>query len=292
MTNTLQLEPLSLFFHSHRLKLHYWDYGCDDKPPMVLVHGGLDHARSWDWVAGALRDDYHVFGLDLRGHGDSQWAPGAIYSVAEHVLDLAALCDVIGARPLTLVGHSLGGVIALAYAGAFPDAVHKVVAIEGMGPPATHHSQKDPYPDRLRRWIERMRKIEAGSPRTYKDLDAAATRMREANPHLSEEMARHLTLHGSKRNPDGSYGWKFDPFVRGWAPYGFDVAQAGELHQRIKCPVLLFRGMESWASDPEKDGRAKALKNYRLINVPDAGHWLHHDQLKTFLRETISFLAE
>jgi len=252
MTNTLQLEPFSLFFHSHRLKLHYWDYGCDDKPPMVLVHGGLDHARSWDWVAGALRDDY----------------------------------------PLTLVGHSLGGVIALAYAGAFPDTVRKVVAIEGMGPPATHNSQKDPYPDRLRRWIERLRKIEAGSPRTYKDLDAAATRMREANPHLSEEMARHLTLHGSKRNPDGSYVWKFDPFVRGWAPYGFDVAQAGELHQRINCPVLLFRGMESWASDPEKDGRAKALKDYRLINVPDAGHWLHHDQLNLFLRETTTFLAE
>ena len=130
MTNTLQLEPLSLFFHSHRLKLHYWDYGCDDKSPIVLVHGGLDHARSWDWVAGALRDEYHVFALDLRGHGDSQWAPGAIYSVAEHVLDLAALCDVIGARPLTLVGHSLGGVIALAYAGAFPDAT---TAIQNHG---------------------------------------------------------------------------------------------------------------------------------------------------------------
>ena len=116
--------------------------------------------------------------------------------------------------------------------------------------------------------------------------------MREANPHLSEEMARHLTLHGSRRNADGSYAWKFDPFVRGWSPYGFDAAQAGELHQRIKCPVLLFRGMESWASDPEKDGRAKALKDYRLINVPDAGHWLHHDQLKLFLREMTSFLAE
>ena len=69
-------------------------------------------------------------------------------------------------------------------------------------------------------------------------------------------------------------------------------AQVGELHQRINCPVLLFRGMESWASDPEKDGRTKALKDYRLINVADAGHWLHHDQLKLFLRETTSFLAK
>jgi pimeloyl-ACP methyl ester carboxylesterase len=286
------VEPLSLFFHSHRLKLCCLDYGRDGKPPLVLVHGGLDHARSWDWVAARLRDDYHVYALDLRGHGDSQWATGALYSVAEHVLDLAALCNVIGTRPLTLVGHSLGGVISLCYAGTYPDAVRKVVAIEGMGPPATHHSQRDAYPERLRRWIEGMREVERRTPRAYKDLDAAVARMREANPHLSEEMARHLTLHGSNRNPDGSYVWKFDPFVRSWPPYGFDASQASELHRRITCPVLLFRGMESWASDPEKDGRATALKDYRLVNVPDAGHWLHHDQLELFLRETTRFLAQ
>jgi len=292
MTAALPVEPLSLFFHSHRLKLHYWDYGSDGKPPLVLVHGGLDHARSWDWVAAALRNDYHIYALDLRGHGDSQWAPGALYSVAEHVLDLAALGDVIGERPLTLIGHSLGGVITLAYAGAFPEAVCKVVAIEGWGPPSTHHTQKNPYPDRLRRWVDAMREVERRTPRTYSTLEAAVTRMREANPHLSEEMARHLTLHGSNRNPDGSYVWKFDPFVRGWPPYSFDVAQASELYARINCSVLLFRGLESWASDPEKEGRTHALKNYRLINVPDAGHWLHHDQLALFLEETSRFFAE
>jgi pimeloyl-ACP methyl ester carboxylesterase len=292
MTAALPVEPLSLFFHSHRLKLHYWDYGSDGKSPLVLIHGGLDHARSWDWVAAALRDDYHVYALDLRGHGDSQWATGAIYSVAEHVLDLAALADVIGARPLTIIGHSLGGVITLTYAGTFPEAVSKVVAIEGWGPPATHHTQKNPFPDRLRRWVEAIREVERRTPRTYSTLEAAVARMREANPHLTEEMARHLTLHGSNRNPDGSYVWKFDPFVRGWPPYGFNAAQAAELYSCINCPVLLFRGMESWASDPEKEGRTETLKDYRLVNVPNAGHWLHHDQRELFLRETISFLAE
>jgi pimeloyl-ACP methyl ester carboxylesterase len=284
-------EPLSLFFHSHRLKLHYWDYGQESKPPLVLVHGGLDHARSWDRVAASLCADYHVYALDLRGHGDSQWAPGALYSVAEHVLDLAALCDVIGERPLTLVGHSLGGVISLAYAGTFPNLVRKVVSIEGMGPPPTHRTQTESFPERLRHWIAAMREVERRSPRSYPDLAAAVARMREANPHLSEEMARHLTLHGSNRIPDASYVWKFDPFVRSWPPYGFDVAQASELLKRIICPVLLFRGMESWASDPEKDGRAQALKDYRLVNVPNAGHWLHHDQLELFLEETTRFLS-
>jgi pimeloyl-ACP methyl ester carboxylesterase len=284
-------EPVAHQLNSHRLKLTYWDYGSNDKPLVVLVHGGLDHARSWDWVAARLLDDYHVYALDLRGHGDSEWSPGALYSVAEHVLDLAALCDSLGQAPLTLIGHSLGGVIALTYTGTFPDRVRKVVAIEGMGPPPTHHSQKDPYPDRLRRWIDQVQEIERRTPRAYNDINVAVARMREANPHLSEEVAHHLTVHGLKQTANGSYVWKFDPFVRGWPPYGFDSVQARTLFERIECPVLLFRGMESWASDPEKDGRAKALKNYRLINVPNAGHWLHHDQLELFLKETREFLS-
>src|ERR1044071_10478589 len=106
-----------------------------------------------------------------------------------------------------------------------------------MGPPPTHHSQRDPYPERLRRWIDSMRDVERRERRSYKDLESAVARMREANPHLSEEMAKHLTLHGSNRNPDGSYVWKFDPFVRGWPPYSFDAAQAAEAFARINCPV-------------------------------------------------------
>ena len=284
-------EPTAHQLSSHRLKLNYWDYGSNGKPLVVLVHGGLDHARSWDWVAARLLDDYHVYALDLRGHGDSEWSPGAIYSVAEHVLDLAALCDILGDAPLTLIGHSLGGVISLTYTGTFPDRVKQVVAIEGMGPPPTHHSQKDPYPDRMRRWIDQVRDIERRAPRAYTDIDVAVARMREANPHLSQDVAHHLTVHGLKQRADGSYVWKFDPFVRGWPPYGFDTSQARTLFERIECPVLLFRGMDSWSSDPEKDGRAKALKNYRLINVPKAGHWLHHDQLESFVKETKEFLA-
>ena len=61
------MEPISHFFYSGRLKLQFWDYGKDGKPALVLVHGGLDHARNWDWVARSLREHYHVYALDLRG---------------------------------------------------------------------------------------------------------------------------------------------------------------------------------------------------------------------------------
>src|SRR5580700_297089 len=151
------LEPISHYYYSHRLKLQFWDWGQNGKPALLLVHGGLDHARNWDWVARSLREHFHVYAMDLRGHGNSAWAPGASYSIPEHVLDIATLVDLLrsnvpGGGPLHLVGHSLGGVLTLVYAGLYPDRVGKVIAIEGLGFPASHRIHK-PAPDRLRAWI-------------------------------------------------------------------------------------------------------------------------------------------
>src|SRR5712691_11521074 len=133
-----ELEPVSHYYYSHRLKLQFCDWGQEGKPALVLVHGGLDHARNWDWVARSLREHYHVYALDLRGHGNSAWAPGALYSIAEHVLDLSVLLDIIHDFPVRLIGHSLGGVIVLHYAGVYPDRVRKAVSIEGLGFPEKH----------------------------------------------------------------------------------------------------------------------------------------------------------
>src|SRR5947207_15583505 len=101
------LEPASHYFYSDRLKLQFWDWGTNGKPVPILRHGTRDHARSWDWIARALRNDYHVYALDLRGHGNSAWARGALYSVKEYVFDLTVLVDIIGKHPVRLSGHSL-----------------------------------------------------------------------------------------------------------------------------------------------------------------------------------------
>lgn len=285
------LEPVSHFFYSHRLKLQFWDWGQEGKPPLVLVHGGLDHARNWDWVARDLQRDFHVYALDLRGHGNSAWAPGALYTVAEHVLDLSALLDIIGGFPVYLIGHSLGGIISLAYSGIYPERVQKLVAIEGLGPPKEHKVHR-PASETMRAWIERVRDAEHRTPHSYPDLDAACARMKEANPHLSDEQARHLTVHGTNWNADGSITWKFDNYARPFAPYGNNFEDAKEVLSHITVPTLLFWGMESWATDPEHDERAQQIPNRRIVKVPEAGHWVHHDQLGLFLRETRGFLAE
>jgi len=285
------LEPVSHYYYSDRLKLHFWDWGQDGKPPLILVHGALDHARNWDWVARSLREHFHVYAVDLRGHGNSAWAPGALYSLAEYVLDLSALADVIGQFPVTLIGHSLGGVISLAYSGIYPDRVDKTVAIEGLGLPLTHRVFS-PAPDRLRNWIEGVRRTERREPRSYPNLESAVQRMKEANPHLSDEVARHLTLHGTNWNPDGSLVWKFDNYARGFPPYGQNPDDIRAIFGQITCPVLLFWGLESWAPDPDTDPRASAIGNRCAVKVPDAGHWVHHDRLDVFLEETKRFLAK
>ena len=124
------MEPVSHFFYSDRLKLQLWDYGQDGKPPLILVHGGMDHARSWDRIARAFSADYHVYAYDLRGHGNSEWARGGMYTVPEHVLDLTTLAAIVGKdEPLRLVGHSLGGMIVLHYAGLFPQTLIRAVSL-------------------------------------------------------------------------------------------------------------------------------------------------------------------
>ncbi len=285
------MEPISHFFYSDRLKLQFWDFGQEGKPALVLVHGGLDHARSWDWVARSLRERYHVYALDLRGHGNSAWAPGAMYSIAEHVLDLSVLLDIVNDFPVRLVGHSLGGVIVLHYSGIYPDRVRKAVSIEGMGLPQGHRAH-GPAPDRLRGWVERLRELEKRHQKSYPTLEAAVTRMKEANPHLSDEVAHHLTHHGTNWNPDGSMVWKFDNYFRAFSPYGHNIAEAAETYARITAPVMLFWGLESRVPPPEHDPRFTAIPNRRLVPVAKAGHWLHHDQLEVFLKESSAFLED
>jgi pimeloyl-ACP methyl ester carboxylesterase len=259
----------------------------------VLVHGARDHARSWDGVAQAMLDRYCVYAPDLRGHGDSDWPAGGQYSLPdfmpEFVLDMAGLAEAIGRGPLTLIGHSLGGGVVLHYAGVYPQNVANVVSIELLGPPPMPRLGG---PERILSWVDHVQKAERRPPRRYESLDAATARMREENPHLSPEAARHLARHGTRKNEDGSLSWRFDPFLRVFSPRAFRIEDAKEIWDRIACPVLLIRGTESGADgSPDNDYGAKGLfRDYRWAVIERAGHWVHHDQPEAFLQVVRSFV--
>ena len=285
--------PTSHSYFSQRLRLHYVDWGNEGAPPLLLVHGGRDHCRNWDWVAEALRDDYHIIAPDLRGHGDSQWMIGGSYPLGDFVYDIAQLIHQMELAPVTVIGHSLGGGVSLRYAGVYPDNVVKLVAIEGLGPaPERARERLDkPVHMRMRDWIAEMRDLSGRLPRRYPSLDEAVQRMHDANPHLGPAQARHLTVHGVNQNEDGSYSWKFDNYIRAHTPYGLGATETQELWSRISCPTLLIRGTESWATDPEEDGRGAHFKHARFVSIENAGHWVHHDRLEVFLATVRDFLA-
>lgn len=282
--------PASGSFISQRLRLHYVDWGNPGAPPLILLHGGRDHCRSWDWVARRLADRWHVIAPDLRGHGDSTWSNTGSYMMAGYIYDLAQLIHQQKLAPVTIIAHSLGGSIATRYTGLYPETVRQLISIEGLGFGASAPRMRMNIIDRTTKWIDETRELAGKSPRRYRDVEQAITRMREANKRLTDEQARHLTRHGIAQNEDGTYSWKFDPYVRPWSPYDMVQSDVEMLWARITCPTLLLWGTESWHTNPADDGRAKFFSNAEVIAFEGAAHWVHHDQLDGFMACAERFL--
>ena len=285
--------PTSHTYFSQRLRLHYVDWGNAGKPPLLLIHGGRDHCRNWDWTAAALRGDWHVIAPDLRGHGDSQWSPDGSYTMAGYIYDLAQLVHQQRLAPVTIVAHSLGGNIALRYAGIYPAAVARLVAIEGLGPSRqvlAEGGRRD-IAQRMDEWIREQRGLAGRVPRRYASVEDAFRRMQEENPHLSAEQARHLTAHGVNQNEDGTYSWKFDNYVRAFPPYDMRARDLQLLWSRIECPTLLLHGKESRSGNPAEDDRIAPFRHATVVGFDGAGHWMYHDRPDEFLRVIRAFLA-
>lgn len=285
--------PTSNSFISQRLRLHYVDWGNPEAPPLILQHGGRDHCRSWDWVAEELAKDWHVIAPDLRGHGDSAWAPDGNYEMNAFVYDFAQLVHTLGYEQVTIVAHSLGGNVASRFTGLYPEKVRRFVNIEGLGPSPKTRAEREAagYGNRFREWIDKRRAAAGRIPRRYPSIEAAYTRMKEENSFLTDEQARHLTIHGASRNEDGTWSWKFDPYLNVWPFEDVPEYRTEELWAAITCPMLLLYGANSWASNPEKDGRLDVFNNDpKVIEFENAGHWLHHDQFDRFMAEIRAFL--
>ena len=288
--------PNSHHYSSQRLKLHYLDWGNHDAPTLVMIHGGYDHCRSWDWMAQALRDEYHVLAPDLRGHGDSEWVIGGSYELTDFAFDIAQLLRHVGHKPVRILGHSFGGFVSLLFAGTFPELVSRLIAIDPFihySPQRLRSHREDPVASQLNEWSERLQRISAREPRHYLGLEEARQRMMNENPHLSHDQARHLTINGTKQNEDGSYSWKYDPHYGAMPPQWPAGPECMQLWSRIDCPALLLQGSEcSESSDPERNGALACFSNARAVRIPDTGHSVHHQKMDQVLHHVRAVLAD
>jgi pimeloyl-ACP methyl ester carboxylesterase len=285
-------EPTSHVFMSRRLRLNYNDWGNHGAPPLLLVHGGADHSRSWDWTAARLCHDWHVIAPDLRGHGDSEWSKDGNYDRTELIYDLAQLVHHLGYDEVSIVAHSLGAIVALRYAGIYPEKVRRLVAIEGAGvtPPKIRELWARPVDERFAQWIDSGRALSGKLPHRYATFEDALARMQSANRHLSAGQARHLTVHAIARNEDGSWSWKFDPYVRLVSPLDMPADDVRRLWGQIDCPVMLMWGAQSWSTHPSERGIADSFRDVRVVEFADSGHWLHHDEFEKFIAAVGDFL--
>lgn len=272
----------------HRLVI--WD-APDEAPTLIALHGFLDLACSFAPFVESLRSQVavRVIAPDLRGHGATEWiGRGGYYHFPDYVADMAALVESLGGKtPLLLLGHSMGGTIAALLAGTFPAWFERVVLIEGLGPVAL---PEDP-PERMERWISEVRALREKAPRTMPDVQAAAARLRERNPRLTDSLARLLAQEGT-RETDGGLVWSFDPLHRTRSPTGFVPAQFQSFLARISCPVLLVEGDESgWRQVIEAE-RASSLRFASREVISDSGHMVHQDQPEALAKVVARFLAE
>lgn len=281
--------PADRFYESQGLRLHYADWGNGAAPPLILIHGGRDHCRSWDGVARALQPNFHVIAPDLRGHGDSGWAKGSSYSLSDYMYDLTRLVQSAAVQKTAIVGHSMGGMIGLMYAGTFPDKVSRLAVLDGVT--VLPGSRRAPIHEQIAEWVAQLDRIADRKTHHHRSVAEAAERILTHNKRLTPEHALHLASHGVERNADGSYSWKFDEYQQARAPYRLSPDDHISLWSRITCPTLLLRGNESFLPDPETAGVLAHFRQAHSVTIAGAGHWLHHDKLDEVLGVLRRFLG-
>ncbi len=283
----------SRFLTVRRLRYHLREWGDPGAPLLILLHGWMDVSASFQFVVDAFARRWHVIAPDWRGYGLTDWGPGDCYWFADYLADLDAILDVVcPATPATLIGHSMGGNVALLYAGTRPQRVGAVVNLEGFG---LKDNAPEMAPARFARWLDELK-----VPRTlrsYASIDEVAQRLRQNNPRLSQMQAAFLAPHWSRPSENGRLEVAGDPAHKLVNPVLYRWAEVAACWAQVDCPVLWVEAAETdahrWAGDAAEISRRTAqLKTCRSERVADAGHMLHHDQPLIVARLIERFLAE
>jgi pimeloyl-ACP methyl ester carboxylesterase len=268
-----------------------WGNAAGDAHSVVLIHGFLDLAWGWEeTVKSGLSGRFHVLAPDLRGHGDSdRVGVGGYYHFADYVADLASLIEKLASPRVSLVGHSMGGSVAGYYAGAFPERVHRLALLEGLGPP----EDTLPPPDRMLHWVTGWKKALEREPRRYASVEEAAERLRQNDVGLSVELSLRLAERGTELMSDGTRRFKHDPVHLTRGPYPFRVEVAKTFWQRIRCPVLAIDGSESAFAgrliDVEK--RLGYFANVERRTLGGAGHMMQRHRPQDLAQLLLEFLG-
>ncbi|HEY9063632.1 MAG TPA: alpha/beta hydrolase [Burkholderiaceae bacterium] len=302
----------SRFVNVRGLRHHVLEWGdaslaTPERPTLVMQHGWMDVAASFQFVVDALERDRHVIAFDWRGFGLSDASGADTYWLPDYLGDLDAMLDALffdagraiaTASRIDLLGHSMGGNVVMLYAGLRPERIRRLVNLEGFGMPATRPAQA---PKRYLQWLDELK--EPAELRDYENLAAVAARLRKTNPLLPPQRADWLAQHWSRAVTDEASGATRyeilgDAAHKRISPTLYQRDEVLEVWKLIAAPLLWVEGDQTdlsrwWGtrySKPEFHERLNVVRNVQREVLAPAGHMLHHDQPEALARLLERFL--
>lgn len=257
-------QPQSTFLSVNGLRVHYLDWGHPSAPPVVCVHGYTSSGQAFNALARHFQSRFRIIAPDVRGHGETAWSPTEAYQYYDQISDLAGFIDQLGLEQFILIGTSMGGIIAMAYAGAHPERLVRLI-INDIGPDAEAGSQ-------------RITQTVGDRPEEFANLEDAMAYRRLMSPMTASRSAedqRELALGVLHQQSDGRWVWKMDPaYIRQRVQQGPPPRPAlWPALQRITCPTLVVWGRESDVlSETQARRMADVLPHGELVAVPGIGH--------------------
>lgn len=258
------------------LHVHYRQWGSAGRRPLLLLHASGCHVHWWDEVGPLLAADYDVFAPDLRGHGDSGRPEPPDYHFDAYVADVAGLVEHLGLQDFDLMGHSMGGYIALRYASTQPEGLRRLVAADMLC---------DVSGDIL----EQMHRASERPEPTFDTCEEALGRFRLQPPETtaSPEMLAMLAREAVRQTATGEWTFKFDRRARKHPP-----VRVWDVLPQITSPVLVVRGeLSPLMPEANAERMAQALTHGAWTNVPGAYHNLMLDNLTDFVEVVRTFLT-
>jgi pimeloyl-ACP methyl ester carboxylesterase len=307
---TVRRPGRSRFISVRGLRYHVLEWGdaalaSTERAPLVMLHGWMDVAASFQFVVDALASDRHVIALDWRGFGLTESPAADTYWMPDYLGDLDAALDQLvfnrkaADQKIDLLGHSMGGNVVMLYAGVRPERIRRVVNLEGFGMPRTKPTQA---PKRLLQWLDELK--EPALMRDYASIDEVAERLRKTNPLLSPQRAAWLAPHWSRKreSADGSAGrWQIlgDPAHKRINPHLYQRDEVLECWKLISAPLMWVEGDQTdvakwWGTRFTKEEfheRLSVVANVEKHVIGPAGHMLHHDQPEALAGLLETFLA-
>lgn len=262
------------------LRFRYLDWGNEGLQPILFLHGGALTAHTWDLCCLALRDEFHCLALDQRGHGDTDWAPDADYSIAAQREDVRGFVDELGLDRFVLAGMSMGAINALAFAIRYPEKLSHLVII-------------DAGPEIRRPGSRRIRHFVNGGANP-EPLDAIIERALAFNPRRDPKILRRSLMHNLRQQADGNWVWKYDRkrFQQMGDQHAVERRSLADGLAKVTCPTLVVRGAESDVfHDEDAERLTRRLPYGRYVTIPKAGHTVQGDNPKDLAAALREFLA-